>query len=333
MPPLGASHGASLAIASSDCLGSLRRISSKVRLDGRSCLDFRFFDINLGAAPLMDGSCALKVSSAVAAIVTVRADVAPPRPIRPKSGAIEISVEFGAAALAATPQTGAHADPAAAAGGGAHANALPSSADMPTSRTDAVAARLAAALLPRGENGAQDCINLEALCVVPHKRVWWLYVHVHVVRDDLATTDVLMAGIYAALRNTSIPLVRVVESPDGEKAAHDDDDDNDAEREIELELVDDEVTPFAPEQSALLTTTVHSCGDVLYVDPTRDELMASEWHAMITTDRGGNACHVRTGGNLVNAQALADALAIAKRTNEQMRAHIDQLVDDAMSDE
>lgn len=295
-----------------DGAGARHRLAAKaVRRDGRAYGEIRTWEFRTRALPVMDGSCEVCVDGGTAvAVVSVSCDVAKPRPGRPEEGAVEVSVQVGGHGSG---NEGANSDPSASGGG--------TTQEPPTrNRADAIAALVGAAYLPRGRD-ARGPVDLSSLCVVPHKKVWWLFVHIHIVRDDLATTDSLMAGVYAALRDTTIPLVKPVDRDDGSADAGDDDD-----NDVALELVEGESTPFAPEEAALISATVHSCGNALYVDPTREELLASEWHVVVTTDREGNACHVRLGGNqsLVTADALADAIAVAAESTKRMRGRVDE---------
>ena len=155
-------------------------IHCDIRNDGRSRLDYRFFQLTTAAVPHASGSARIRLDG-TDILVAVTLDITPVNPERPTQGIALCEVEFAA------------------------------SAALSSSSSSAVTAiRLADAL--QGLLVRSGALDLAQLCILPHSQCWTLYLDAVILSAKGNLLSALSLAALAALLTTSIPSLSVVPS-------------------------------------------------------------------------------------------------------------------------
>jgi len=124
-----------------------------------------------------------------------------------------------------------------------------------------------ARLVDRGVRESK-AIDLEALCIVPGKQVWIIFIDVHVLDDCGNILDAASLGAIAALMSTKVPASR-------------------------YGLGDDYILPI---RDIPIATTAIEFNDVLMFDPGMDEEAIANTRLTIITTTDGNICGAQKSG-------------------------------------
>jgi len=124
-----------------------------------------------------------------------------------------------------------------------------------------------ARLVDRGVRESK-AIDLEALCIVPGKQVWIIFIDVHVLDDCGNILDAASLGAIAALMSTKVPASR-------------------------YGLGDDYILPI---RDIPIATTAIEFNDVLMFDPGVDEAAIANTRLTIISTAEGNVCGSQKGG-------------------------------------
>ncbi|CAH3193225.1 unnamed protein product [Porites evermanni] len=173
-------------------------IEQDFRSDGRSCQDYRHFEVETGIVSNTSGSARLRLSK-TDVLVGVKAEIGEPRIQKPDQGYVEFFVDCSA-----------NASPEFEGRGG-----------------DELGAMLAKTL-ERAYNH-KSAIDLHSLCILPGKQCWVLYIDALVLECGGNLFDSLSMAVKAALYNTRIPNV-AVSTEEGEVELEISDDPHDCTR-------------------------------------------------------------------------------------------------------
>lgn len=153
-------------------------IEKDFRSDGRSCQDYRHFEVETGIVSNTSGSARLRLSK-TDILVGVKVEIGEPHQLKPEQGYIEFFVDCSA-----------NASPEFEGRGGEELGSM------------------LAKTLERAYNHP-SAIDLESLCILPGKQCWVLYIDAVVLECGGNLFDSLSLAVKAALFNTRIPNVTV----------------------------------------------------------------------------------------------------------------------------
>lgn len=146
-------------------------VADDVRVDGRARTDFRPFTLKTSVVTQANGSARFKIDS-TEVIVAVNAEIDRPDPLKPKLGKIVCSVECSSAAVS----------------------------EIDGQKVQNWNALLSSELQKLLDNSS--FIPLQALCLVPGKSCWTIYVDAVVLDSSGNTFDAITMACRAALLKT-----------------------------------------------------------------------------------------------------------------------------------
>ncbi len=111
-------------------------------------------------------------------------------------------------------------------------------------------------------------VDLDALCIVPGKQVWIIFIDVHILDDCGNILDAASLGAIAALLNTKVPAGK-------------------------FGLGDDYILPV---RDIPIATTAMEFGDVLMFDPGVDEQAIANTRLTVITTSDGRICGMQKSG-------------------------------------
>lgn len=111
-------------------------------------------------------------------------------------------------------------------------------------------------------------VDLEALCIVPGKQVWIIFIDVHILDDCGNILDASSLGAIAALLTTRVPASK-------------------------FDLGEDYSLPI---KDIPIATTAIEFGDVLMFDPDVDEQSIANTRLTVITTASGNICGMQKSG-------------------------------------
>uniref|UniRef100_A0A131XFS0 Ribosomal RNA-processing protein 42 n=1 Tax=Hyalomma excavatum TaxID=257692 RepID=A0A131XFS0_9ACAR len=153
-------------------------IQENLRCDGRSCLEYRFMELETGLVPNCSGSSHVRLAN-TDILVGIKAELDAPDPCAPHLGRIEFFVDCTA-----------NADPVFEGRGG-----------------EEIATEIRSALAHT--YSSPKCLDLASLAVVPGHQAWVLYVDVLILECGGSLIDAVSVAVKAALYDLKIPKVSV----------------------------------------------------------------------------------------------------------------------------
>lgn len=160
-------------------------IQEDLRCDGRSCLEYRFLELETGIVSNCSGSSHVRLAS-TDILVGIKAELDAPDPTAPEQGRVEFFVDCTA-----------NADPEFEGRGG-----------------EEVATKIRSALAQT--YGSPRCLDLKSLAVIPGQQAWVLYVDVLILECGGSLVDAVSVAVKAALFDLKIPKVSVTMDENGE---------------------------------------------------------------------------------------------------------------------
>lgn len=195
---------------------ALELIEKGKRIDGRDFLEFRKIEIEKNVIKNAEGSARVKLGE-TEVIASVKFDVNEPFPDSPEEGILIVNAEF-------TPLASPDFEPG------------------PPGEDAIELARI----VDRGIR-ASECIKMKELCIEAGKKVWCVFVDIHVINHKGNLLDASALASVAALWNAKLPRF------DGEKVIRE---------ELEKKL---------PVEFKPINITICKVKDKLLVDPTLEE--------------------------------------------------------------
>jgi len=148
-----------------------------------------------------------------------------------------------------------------------------------------------ARLVDRGVRESK-AVDLEALCIVPGKQVWIIFIDVHVLDDCGNILDAASLGAIAALLSTKVPAAR-------------------------YGLGEDYILPI---RDLPIATTAIEFNDVLMFDPGVDEEAIANTRLTILSTMNGNICgSQKSGTGMLKPEQIYRIIDIACEKAKEIR--------------
>ncbi|XP_077503158.1 exosome complex component RRP42-like isoform X2 [Amblyomma americanum] len=270
-------------------------IQEDLRCDGRSCLEYRFLELETGIVSNCSGSSHVRLAN-TDILVGIKAELDAPDPIARGQGRIEFFVDCTA-----------NADPEFEGRGG-----------------EKVASKIRSALAETF--GSPSCLDLKSLAVIPGQQVWVLYVDVLVTHPwHLATyalqlcsfpvpsvfkrekilecggslLDAVSVGVKAALFDLKIPKVSVTIDENGE---------------AEIDVSDD---PYDVSKLSVANVpcfiTLSKVGQQFVLDATQEEEACAVGSLAMAVTAGGKVASLFKGGiGSLHPENVMDIIEVGK---------------------
>ena len=149
-----------------------------------------------------------------------------------------------------------------------------------------------------------ELVDLEKLCIEEGKKVWMLFIDLHVIDYDGNLFDAANIAVMAALLNTKLPTATYV---DGEVSL-------DEENLIEL-----------PVRDKLALSTFVKIGEGMVLDPSLEEEEILDARITIgVTDKGNHICSMQKGGEVpLTKDEILDAVHMAFTTKDELLKYLE----------
>eukprot|EP01126_Amoeba_proteus_P055967 TRINITY_DN697_c0_g1_i5.p1 TRINITY_DN697_c0_g1~~TRINITY_DN697_c0_g1_i5.p1 ORF type:complete len:289 (+),score=73.39 TRINITY_DN697_c0_g1_i5:86-952(+) len=255
-------------------------IKQDIRADGRARLDYRPLCLETGIVTQANGSARV-VLSGTDVMVGVKVELEEPSEEKPNQGRVEVAVECCPSA----------------------------SPEFEGRGGDALNLELAR-LLERYLN-LPTTLDLKALCLVPYKQCWVIYVDALVLDSAGNLFDALSIATRAALLSTEIPVVSVVENT--EEGGH-----------FDIELGED--LQSLPILDIPVFVTLTRIGSTALVDTTLEEEYCSECRIAFAVNSKGIICTTQKGNGLVGLPQLQQMMLDASVLGMKMIDLMDRVL-------
>ncbi|CAE8599144.1 unnamed protein product, partial [Polarella glacialis] len=257
-------------------------ISQGMRNDGRGCFDYRRVAFELGPIPSATGSCRLRAGD-TELLVTVKCDMGKPSRLRPDEGQFQVTVECSPSVSVALADN--------------------YSGDDWGKRLSVMLETLCA---------TDSVVDRKALCLLPGVFAWEVHVDVLVLTSGGNLLDSVSLAFCAALTETVLPKVQVLEAvEEGE--------------EVQLKVDDrpEAGVPF-PLKKLPLCVTVAQIQDRFLLDVTsQEELCADAMLCIVVDAKTGDVIGLhKLGRGLFDVASLP---AMTERCRATAAALIQQL--------
>ncbi len=148
-----------------------------------------------------------------------------------------------------------------------------------------------ARLVDRGVRESK-AVDLEALCIIPGKQVWIIFIDVHILDDCGNILDAASLGAIAALMSTKVPAAR-------------------------FGLGEDYILPI---RDIPIATTAIEFNDVLMFDPGVDEEAIANTRLTIISTMNGNICgSQKSGTGMLKPEQVYRIIDIACEKAKEIR--------------
>ncbi|ELR56125.1 Exosome complex exonuclease RRP42, partial [Bos mutus] len=253
-----------------------------LRVDGRGCEDYRCVEVETDVVSNTSGSARVKLGH-TDILVGVKAEMGTPKLEKPNEGYLEFFVDCSASA---TPEFEGR--------GG-----------------DDLGTEIANTLYRIFNN--KSSIDLKSLCISPREHCWVLYVDVLLLECGGNLFDAISVAVKAALFNTRIPRVRVLEDEEGSK---------------DIELSDD---PYDCIQLSVenvpCIVTLCKIGYRHVVDATLQEEACSLASLLVSvTSKGVVTCIRKVGKGSLDPESIFEMLETGKRVGKVLHASLQSIL-------
>lgn len=121
-----------------------------------------------------------------------------------------------------------------------------------------------------------EMVDLEKLCIEEGKKVWIIFIDLHIIDYDGNLFDAATLAVMAALMNTKLPI---------------------AKYENDEVIIDEEKTMDLPLKDKVAMSTFVKIGDKMVLDPALDEESILDARLSIGITESGNICAMQKGGD------------------------------------
>ncbi|XP_026883092.1 exosome complex component RRP42 isoform X1 [Electrophorus electricus] len=273
---------ASVQISEAEKVYIMHGVRDDLRVDGRGCEDYRHMEIETDVVSNTDGSAKVRMGH-TDVLVGIKAELRRPRPNVPDEGYLEFFVDCSA-------------------------NATP---EFEGRGGEELGVELSNTLYK--VFNSHRSLDLRSLCVCPGEHCWVLYVDVLLLQCDGNLFDAMSIAIKAALFNTRIPKVRVLEDEEGGK---------------EIELSDDPYDCLRLRVDNIpCIVTLCKVGHRHVVDATLQEKACSAASLLVAvTPRGAVTCVRKLGAGSLDPDSIFEMTETGKRVGKALHAPLMELL-------
>ncbi|XP_004835117.1 exosome complex component RRP42 [Heterocephalus glaber] len=263
---------ASVSLSEAEKVYIVHGVQEDLRVDGRSCEDYRCAEVETGVVSNTSGSARVQLGH-TDILVGVKAEMGTPKLEKPDEGYLEFFVDCSASA---TPEFEGR--------GG-----------------DDLGTEIASTLYRIFSS--RSSVDLQSLCISPREHCWVLYVDVLLLECGGNLFDAISLAVKAALFNTRIPKVRVLEDEEGSK---------------DIELSDD---PYDCMQLSVenvpCIVTLCKIGCRHVVDATLQEEACSLASLLVAvTSSGVVTCMRKVGKGSLDPESIFEMMETGKRVGK-----------------
>ncbi|XP_040209078.1 exosome complex component RRP42 [Rana temporaria] len=265
---------ASVVLSEAEKVYVVHGVQDDLRTDGRGCEDYRWIEVETDVVSNTTGSARVKIGH-TDVLVGVKAEMATPKLDRPCEGFLEFFVDCSA-----------NATPAFEGRGG-----------------EELGTEIANMLYKVFDN--KSSIDLESLCILPREHCWTLYIDVLLVHCGGNLFDTISIGVKAALFNTRIPKVSVLEDDGGNK---------------EIELSDDPYDCMRLNvENVPCIVTLCKIGHRHVVDATLQEEACSLASVLVAINiKGTLTCMRKMGKGSLDPECIFEMIETGKRVAKSL---------------
>uniref|UniRef100_A0A2H6NDU9 Exosome component 7 n=1 Tax=Micrurus carvalhoi TaxID=3147026 RepID=A0A2H6NDU9_9SAUR len=273
---------ASVVLSEAEKVYIMHGVQEDLRVDGRGCEDYRCTEVETDVISNTNGSARVKLGH-TDILVGVKAEMGTPKLEKPNEGCLEFFVDCSA-------------------------NATP---EFEGRGGEELGTEIANTLYRIFNN--KSSINLKILCINPRQHCWILYVDVLLLECGGNLFDAISIAVKAALFNTRIPKVRVLEDEGGH----------------EIELSDD---PFDCIRLSVhnipCIVTLSKIGYRHVVDTTLQEEACSLASLLISiTSQGIVTCMKKVGSGSLDPESVFEMMETGKRVGKLLHTSLQAILD------
>ncbi|GAB5567982.1 exosome complex component RRP42 isoform X1 [Prionailurus iriomotensis] len=301
---------ASVALSEAEKVYIVHGVQEDLRVDGRGCEDYRCVEVETDVVSNTSGSARVKLGH-TDILVGVKAEMGTPKLEKPNEGYLEFFVDWfitrDQAVLSKNFETlkkmvsvrnleesSANATPEFEGRGG-----------------DDLGTEIANTLYRIFNN--KSSVDLKSLCISPREHCWILYVDVLLLECGGNLFDTISIAVKAALFNTRIPRVRVLEDEEGSK---------------DIELSDDPYDCIRLSvENVPCIVTLCKIGYRHVVDATLQEEACSLASLLVSvTSKGVVTCMRKVGKGSLDPESIFEMMETGKRVGKVLHASLQSIL-------
>lgn len=273
---------ATVVLSEAEKVYILHGVQDDLRIDGRGCEDYRGIEVETDVVSNTTGSARVKIGH-TDVLVGVKAEMATPKLDRPNEGYLEFFVDCSA-------------------------NATP---EFEGRGGEELGTEIANMLYKIFDN--KSSIDLETLCVLPREHCWTLYIDVLLLECGGNLFDTVSIGVKAALFNTRIPKVSVLEDDEGTK---------------EIELSDDPYDCMRLNVEGVpCIITLSKIGHRHVVDATLQEEACSLASVLVAVNSKGTlTCMRKMGKGSLDPESIFEMIETGKRVAKSLHLSLQNVL-------
>ncbi len=246
-------------------------INNLERVDGRDLNEYREISLETGVISKAEGSARVKIGNSQI-IVGTKSQLGDPFPDTPKVGVIMTNSEL-------LPMAAPEFEPG------------------PPDEKSVELARVTDRCIRESQ-----MVDLEKLCIVEGKKVWMIFIDLHILDYDGNLMDAAVLGAVAALLDTKIPKATVVDD------------------EI---VIDRETMEPLPIRDKALMCTFAKIGEQMVLDPSLDEEEILSARISIGMTASGNICALQKGGATpLTKEEIMNAVKVTEEKTKELMEYL-----------
>jgi exosome complex component RRP42 len=246
-------------------------INNLERVDGRDLNEYREISLETGVISKAEGSARVKIGNSQI-IVGTKSQLGDPFPDTPKVGVIMTNSEL-------LPMAAPEFEPG------------------PPDEKSVELARVTDRCIRESQ-----MVDLEKLCIVEGKKVWMIFIDLHILDYDGNLMDAAVLGAVAALLDTKIPKATVVDD------------------EI---VIDRETMEPLPIRDKALMCTFAKIGEQMVLDPSLDEEEILSARISIGMTASGNICALQKGGETpLTKEEIMNAVKVTEEKTKELMEYL-----------